>query len=145
MLKTVHCPTGSACANVRRVSARFRHFALLTKAPQRKRELAASGCCFVCSIRRCSVMISMTAGQGTSRQCYQNGPTFSSCAYPELRAPCRRSHNKVAACELPPTVIELPFAGDSASGLVEAKEDTMRRLTTMGFILSLGINAWAQQ
>jgi hypothetical protein len=27
MLKTVHCPTGSACANVRCVSVRFRHFA----------------------------------------------------------------------------------------------------------------------
>src|SRR5437762_12371858 len=82
MLNTVHKPTGSACPNVRRVSARFRHFALLTKAPQRNRELAASGCCFVYSIRRCSVMISIAARRGTLVLCYQNGNSASSCSFP---------------------------------------------------------------
>src|SRR5437016_12446214 len=71
MLKTVHCPTESACTNVRRVSARPRHFAPFTRAPHRKRELAACEC-FVYSIRRCSVIISI-AGWLTSHSCYHNG------------------------------------------------------------------------
>lgn len=73
MLKIVHRPTGSACAKVRRVSAGFCHFALFTSVPQRKRELAASGCCLAYSIRRTSVMMSITARSGTSYECYQNG------------------------------------------------------------------------
>src|SRR6266571_6742420 len=98
MLKTAHCPTGSACANVRRVSARFRHFAPLTKAPQRKRELAASGCCFVYSIRRCSVIMSIASRRGTSRTCYQNGNRSFQWFFPagfipkHLRLKCRGQH-----------------------------------------------------
>ena len=98
MLKTAHCPTGSACANVRRVSARFRHFAPLTKAPQRKRELAASGCCFVYSIRRCSVIMSIASRRGTSRTCYQNGNRSFQWFFPagftpkHLRLKCGGQH-----------------------------------------------------